>query len=201
MAKTVFTDGDVLPTAHVNSIYGSDAAGGHRHDGADSDGHVGKINLTNATDVTGVLPAANTDLGSDDIDNDSGVTGTAVSDALDTLDTALDTLNSQLHDIRFRSYQYVATGTGSESVSISEVTGMSLYTVSGIKAVVIPFGTTNVRPASNKASGGCGFDVSLQTNAASPYNINQITISNRDTPAAGDRFIITISFYGDRIIL
>jgi hypothetical protein len=61
VAKLQYIDGQVIPKDWINSIYGSGATGGHRHDGADSDGHSGKINLNNATDVDGVLPHANID--------------------------------------------------------------------------------------------------------------------------------------------
>jgi hypothetical protein len=61
MAKTQFVNGDVLPAALVNGIYGADAAGGHRHDGADNDGHCPKVVLTGGAEVDGVLPAAYVD--------------------------------------------------------------------------------------------------------------------------------------------
>lgn len=52
MAKTLFSTGVRVTSAFLNSIFGT--SGGHRHDGADDDGHCDRINL--ATDVTGVLP-------------------------------------------------------------------------------------------------------------------------------------------------
>jgi len=59
MAKTQFAKGAKIMTTWINSIFGNGATGGHRHDGADADGHCGKINLTNGTDVSGLLPPAN----------------------------------------------------------------------------------------------------------------------------------------------
>jgi microcystin-dependent protein len=57
MAKTSFTNNvSKIYAAVLNTIYGTGANGGHRHDGADDDGHCGKINLTNGTDITGTLP-------------------------------------------------------------------------------------------------------------------------------------------------
>ena len=52
MAATHFSNGDVLTTTFVNSIYD---AGGHAHDGTDMDGHAQKIDLTR--DTAGVLPS------------------------------------------------------------------------------------------------------------------------------------------------
>jgi microcystin-dependent protein len=57
MPKTVFTDNvSRIYAAFANAIFGTGAGGGHRHDGADADGHCGKINLSSGTDVTGYLP-------------------------------------------------------------------------------------------------------------------------------------------------
>lgn len=57
MAKTLFTE--TLPATTVtddfmNSIFGTGAAGGHKHDGVDDDGHADKIDLS--TETKGILP-------------------------------------------------------------------------------------------------------------------------------------------------
>lgn len=59
MAKTVFSNGTVVTSSYLNTIFGSGAGGGHLHDGANDDGHCPKINLAAAAEVTGLLPQAN----------------------------------------------------------------------------------------------------------------------------------------------
>jgi hypothetical protein len=53
MPKTNFGIGTVVEPGWLNSVYA------HAHDGENSDGHVAKINLTNASEVSGSLPVAN----------------------------------------------------------------------------------------------------------------------------------------------
>lgn len=57
MAKTDFAFGTVVSPEFLDSIFHT--SGGHKHDGADDDGHAGKINLAGAAEVTGALPWAN----------------------------------------------------------------------------------------------------------------------------------------------
>jgi hypothetical protein len=57
MAKTDFQSGSHIYSPFMDSIYLTD--GGHKHDGVDSDGHAGKIDLTSAAEVEGKLPLAN----------------------------------------------------------------------------------------------------------------------------------------------
>ncbi len=57
MAKTNFSTGTTVSSAWLDSHYLTD--GGHKHDGVDADGHAQKIALTNAAEVTGLLPVAN----------------------------------------------------------------------------------------------------------------------------------------------
>jgi hypothetical protein len=61
MAKTTFASGTVVTSAYLNTIYGANAAGGHRHDGADANGSVDKVNLSDGTDVKGYLPPSQID--------------------------------------------------------------------------------------------------------------------------------------------
>jgi hypothetical protein len=55
MAKTDFENGTVVTPEYLDSMFRTN--GGHRHDGADDDGHCNQISLVN--EVAGVLPAAN----------------------------------------------------------------------------------------------------------------------------------------------
>jgi hypothetical protein len=75
MAKTTFAHGTIVSSEFLNTMYKT--GGGHVHDGADSDGHAGKIDLVShtsgkisldtqtsgkidlETQVRGVLPVAN----------------------------------------------------------------------------------------------------------------------------------------------
>ncbi|MCL2219313.1 MAG: hypothetical protein FWC23_05290 [Chitinispirillia bacterium] len=57
MPKTFFEHGTIVTAEFLNRIFRH--LGGHRHDGKDEDGSANKINLTNAAEVTGQLPAAN----------------------------------------------------------------------------------------------------------------------------------------------
>lgn len=74
MAKTNFSNGNasqgvlgtVVSAEFMNSMFATN--GGHKHDGADNDGHAGKINL--ATETEGQLPASAVDL--------QGVIGTTI---------------------------------------------------------------------------------------------------------------------------
>jgi hypothetical protein len=51
MSKTQFANGAKVYPAWINSIFGIGAAGGHVHDGVDSDGHAAKISLVNHVDL------------------------------------------------------------------------------------------------------------------------------------------------------
>ena len=57
MAKTTFQNGVVVQPEYLNALYVTD--GGHKHDGADADGHAGKINLQ--SEVEGLLLRDNFD--------------------------------------------------------------------------------------------------------------------------------------------
>ena len=84
MAKTDFSNGTVVTSTWLDSHYLTD--GGHKHDGQDDDGHAQKINLS--AEVTGTLPLANLETpGSDDVTNDSTLSGANVSDVLEGLDS------------------------------------------------------------------------------------------------------------------
>jgi hypothetical protein len=53
MAKTTFINGTTVTPAFLNAI------NAHVHDGADTDGHAAKINLTSAANISGLLPVLN----------------------------------------------------------------------------------------------------------------------------------------------
>lgn len=63
MAKTDYTNGSYVTPAALDFQWGIDATTGHIHDGLDSDGHIPKILLTDASHVTGELPVANISFG------------------------------------------------------------------------------------------------------------------------------------------
>jgi hypothetical protein len=95
MAKTQFVNGSIILPAWINSIFGSGAAGGHVHDGADSDGHCPKVNLASAAEVTGALPLANVAaIGSDDVTNQTYIPGADVSTVLESLSSSIGGLGS-----------------------------------------------------------------------------------------------------------
>ena len=53
MAKTTFVQGTIVQPAWLNSVFA------HNHNAQDDDGHCPRINLTDAAEVSGVLPVAN----------------------------------------------------------------------------------------------------------------------------------------------
>ena len=59
MGKTIFVDGTTLTPAQVTAWNGINAGTGMIPDGADTDGHMPKVDLAAAAHVTGVLPLAN----------------------------------------------------------------------------------------------------------------------------------------------
>lgn len=56
MAKTVFANGTVVTHTFLNTIFGANAAGGHKHDGGANDGSCPKVSLSTGAEVTGTLP-------------------------------------------------------------------------------------------------------------------------------------------------
>lgn len=56
MAKKTWGDGTHLTPSFMTSFFGTDANTGHIHNGANLDGKAPKIDLTDATNITGVLP-------------------------------------------------------------------------------------------------------------------------------------------------
>jgi hypothetical protein len=90
MSKHDFTSDPVLTPSHQNLLYLTD--GGHKHDGVDADGHAGKINLAAAAEVTGNLP-------SDNVANNSTVTGSTATAALNALATAIGSETSRAEGV------------------------------------------------------------------------------------------------------
>jgi len=87
MAKTNFENGTIVEDEFLDLVFS------HVHDGADNDGHVAKIDLTAAANITGTLPIANiAAIGSDDVDNDSNFPGDDVTAALNDAATRIGTI-------------------------------------------------------------------------------------------------------------
>lgn len=59
MAKTLFSRGRVVTSAFLNAVFSHVHDGTGADDSTNTDGHASKINLTNAAEVTGILPLAN----------------------------------------------------------------------------------------------------------------------------------------------
>jgi hypothetical protein len=127
MAKTVFISGTKVLSTWLNSVFGSGAAGGHVHDGADADGHAPKISLSDAANVSGQLPVANlVQLTSSNITNSSDVSGATVTAAANTLaglisalTTSLSTLNTAVSALG----TYVSIGLLDSDIALYGATG------------------------------------------------------------------------------
>lgn len=57
--KTQWVNGEFLTPSFMNTQFGTDANTGHQHTGLNSDGSLPKVNLTDASEVKGLLPLAN----------------------------------------------------------------------------------------------------------------------------------------------
>ena len=88
MAKTTFVNGTIVQPPFLNGVFS------HVHDGADSDGHVSKINLDAGAHVAGQLPLTNvaTISASAVVDN-SQFNQTNVAGALNLTKSALDNIS------------------------------------------------------------------------------------------------------------
>ncbi|MCL2689051.1 MAG: hypothetical protein FWE57_04290 [Chitinispirillia bacterium] len=71
MPKTTFGNGTIVEPEFLNSMYFIN--GGHKHNGGSEDGNASKISLTDAAEVTGILPAAN--MSKVNLTSGEGVTG------------------------------------------------------------------------------------------------------------------------------
>ena len=81
MAKTDWTNGSFITPTLMDTYWGTTGATGHTHDSADTDGHVPKINLTGAANVSGLLPVTNIAGSVDSSTVSMTISGTYLADA------------------------------------------------------------------------------------------------------------------------